>query len=92
MAEDIAENPAEEPRTIPAEAQPRRPWPVRVWRFYVDGFKSMTVGRYLWALIIAKLIIFFLVFRLIFFPNLLNTNYDTDEERAQAVRSDLLNR
>ncbi len=66
-----------------------RAWPVRVWRFYIDGFKSMTIGRYLWAIILVKLAIIFLVFKLLFFPDLLNTNYDTDAERAEAVRENL---
>ena len=64
-------------------------WPVRVWRFYIDGFKSMTIGRWLWAIILIKLAILFLVFRLIFFPDILATNYSTDEERAEAVRENL---
>lgn len=72
------------------EETPTRPaWPVRVWRFYIEGFKSMTIGRYLWAIILIKLAILFLVFRLFFFPNILNTNYDTDEQRAEAVRNNL---
>ncbi len=62
----------------------------RILRFYVEGFKSMTVGRYLWAMILIKLVILFFVFKLCFFPDLLSRDYDTDEERAQAVRSSLL--
>lgn len=42
--------------------------PVRVWRFYADGFRSMTIGRYLWAIILIKLFILFAVMRLFFFP------------------------
>lgn len=57
---------------------------------YVDGFRSMTVGRKLWAIIIIKLAVMFLVFRLFFFPDILQENYDTDEERAQAVRTALI--
>lgn len=57
---------------------------------YIDGFRSMTVGRRLWAIIIIKLAIMFLFFRLFFFPDILQENYDTDEERAQAVRTALL--
>ncbi|MBD5225323.1 MAG: DUF4492 domain-containing protein [Bacteroidales bacterium] len=57
---------------------------------YIDGFRSMTVGRRLWAIIIIKLAIMFLVFRLFFFPNILQENYDTDEDRAQAVRTALI--
>jgi hypothetical protein len=56
---------------------------------YVDGFKAMTVGRKLWVLILVKLAILFLVFKLVFFPDLLQKNYDTDEQRAQAVRTAL---
>ena len=61
----------------------------RALSMYVDGFRSMTVGRKLWALILIKLAIMFLVFRLFFFPDILHENYDTDAQRAQAVRSAL---
>lgn len=66
--------------------------PRRVVRFYVDGFRSMTVGRSLWALIIIKVAILFLVFKLFFFRDELATRYDTDTERADAVRQELVNR
>lgn len=49
----------------------------------------MTVGRRLWALILVKLAILFLVFRLFFFPDILQEGYDNDADRAQAVRSAL---
>lgn len=65
--------------------------PKRIFRFYYEGFRDMTVGKSLWALIIVKLFLFFVVIKLFFFPNLLKTNYDTDEERAQAVRTALSN-
>ncbi len=45
-------------------ARERACWPVRVYRFYRDGFKSMTVGRTLWAIIGIKLIVFFVILRL----------------------------
>lgn len=63
--------------------------PRRIARFYVDGFKEMTVGKKLWALIIIKLIIIFVVFKLFFFPDVLKENYDNDTERADAVRRSL---
>ena len=62
---------------------------MRVWRFYAEGFRSMTVGRKLWALIIIKLIVFFLILKLFFFPDLLKTRYSTDADRADAVRINL---
>lgn len=61
-----------------------------IWSMYADGFRNMTVGRYLWAIILVKLVILFLVFRLFFFPDILARDYDTDEERADAVRTNLI--
>ena len=59
-------------------------------RFYVEGFKSMTVGKTLWALIILKLFIMFAILKLFFFPDLLSSNYDNDDDRAQHVRNELI--
>lgn len=39
-----------------------------VWNFYAEGFRGMTVGRKLWALILVKLVLFFLVLKLFFSP------------------------
>ena len=62
----------------------------RIIRFYVEGFKSMTVGKTLWALIILKLFIMFAILKLFFFPYLLSSNYDNDDDRAQHVRNELI--
>lgn len=68
----------------------RKSLPVRIWRFYIDGFRQMTTGRWLWAMILVKLFILFFVFKLFFFPDLLKRDYDNDDDRAQAVRSSML--
>lgn len=57
----------------------------KIYELYADGFRNMTVGKKLWALIIVKLAIIFFVFKLFFFPNILQENYDNDEDRARAV-------
>lgn len=62
----------------------------RIWRFYYDGFRQMTLGRSLWVLIIIKVAILFLVFKLFFFPDRLERDYDSDAERARAVRHNLV--
>lgn len=62
----------------------------KVFYFYVDGFKSMTVGRKLWAIILIKVVILFLVFKLFFFPDILKENYDNDDQRARAVARELV--
>lgn len=66
--------------------------PGLIFRFYLDGFHSMTIGKKLWALILIKLIIIFFVFKLFFFPDILERDYDNDTERAEAVRTTLLDR
>ena len=48
-------------------------WLNKVVSMYVDGFRSMTVGRKLWLLIIIKLFIFFAILKLFFFPDILHT-------------------
>lgn len=64
----------------------------RIIDLYADGFRNMTVGKKLWAIIIVKLAIIFLVFRLFFFPNILQENYDNDADRASAVTKELTRR
>ena len=43
----------------------------KVYRFYRDGFRAMTLGRTLWAIILIKLFILFAVLKVFFFPDLL---------------------
>lgn len=64
----------------------------RVADLYVGGFREMTVGRRLWAIILIKLAIMFLVFKLFFFPDKLAEEYDNDADRARAVRKSLVER
>lgn len=47
---------------------------INIWRFYLEGFRSMTLGRTLWLIILIKLFIMFFILRLFFFPNFLNTS------------------
>ena len=62
----------------------------RIFNFYVEGFRSMTVGKALWLLILIKLFIMFAILKLFFFPDLLSSNFDNDDDRARHVRSELL--
>ncbi len=39
----------------------------RIYRFYREGFHAMTWGRTLWALLVLKLLVLFLIFRLCLF-------------------------
>ena len=64
--------------------------PLKIWRFYMEGFRDMTLGKTLWAIILIKLFIMFFILRLFFFPNILQQKYDTDEERANQVIENLI--
>ena len=64
--------------------------PLKIWRFYMEGFRNMTLGKTLWAIILFKLLIMFFILRLFFFPNILQQKYDTDEERANQVIENLI--
>ena len=64
--------------------------PLKIWRFYMEGFRSMTLGKTLWAIILIKLFIMFFILRLFFFPNILQQKDDTDEERANQVIENLI--
>lgn len=44
---------------------------LRVFRFYADGFRSMTLGKVLWTIILIKLFVIFFVLKLFFFPDVL---------------------
>jgi len=61
----------------------------RIGRFYLDGFRRMTVGKTLWKIIIIKLIIMFAVLKLFFFQDFLGTKFTTNEQRAAYVLEQL---
>ena len=64
----------------------------RIFSFYYDGFRSMTVGRKLWIIILIKLFLFFVILRLFFFPDFLKTKFSNDKERGDYVREELIRR
>ena len=63
----------------------------RVFRFYVDGFRNMTWGKSVWAVILVKLFIMFAILRVFFFPDMLKRDFTTDEERGDHVLEQLIN-
>ncbi|MCP3875754.1 MAG: DUF4492 domain-containing protein [Desulfobacteraceae bacterium] len=56
-----------------------------VYTFYKEGFKGMVLGKKLWKIILIKLFVMFVILKLFFFPNYLNTNFQTDEEKGNYV-------
>lgn len=71
----------------------KRPrWLTNFFLFYRDGFKSMTVGKTLWLLVAIKLFIMFGILKVFFFPNFLNSKFDNEEDKANFVKKELVER
>ena len=62
----------------------------RIYDLYADGFRHMRLGRTLWAIILIKLFIIFVVLKIFFFPNFLKQHAEGDE--ANFVATELTDR
>ena len=63
----------------------------RIFRFYLEGFRSMDIGKTLWTIILIKLFIMFAVLRIFFFPRYLN-RFDTTLEKENYISNELIDR
>ena len=62
----------------------------KIFLFYKEGFAAMTVGRTLWAVIVIKLIIIFIL-KVFFFPNFIKQRA-TEGHEADYVGTQLTER
>ncbi len=62
-----------------------------IWNFYLEGFRSMTLGRTLWLIILIKLFIMFFILKIFFFPNFLNS-LPEGTDKGEYVSNELLRR
>ncbi|MCK9304229.1 MAG: DUF4492 domain-containing protein [Bacteroidales bacterium] len=60
----------------------------RIWLFYYEGFRSMTLGKTLWVIILIKLFIMFFVLKLFFFKDPLR-DFKTEEEKSRHIINEL---
>ncbi len=58
--------------------------------FYKDGFKNMRVGKKLWVIIAIKFFLFFVVLKLLYFPNFLDSHFSNDKDKANFVINHLI--
>lgn len=84
---DAHSRPTREPCDTAPPAEGERTLLKSIFRFYYDGFRSMTLGRTLWLIVAIKLFIMFAILRLFFFQPSLQ---GTDEEKAEQVKQELL--
>ena len=61
----------------------------RIVKFYLEGFRSMTLGRTLWGIILLKLFIMFAVLKAFFFPSYLQGE---ESEKEATVATELTDR
>ena len=61
----------------------------KIFDFYINGFRSMTTGKYLWIIILIKLFIMFAVLKVFFFKSEFS-QYDTHEEKRRHVNEQLI--
>lgn len=64
---------------------------LKIWNFYLEGFRSMTLGRTLWLIILVKLFVMFFILKVFFFPNFLGSQ-PTDAEKGAYVGNELIQR
>jgi hypothetical protein len=65
--------------------------PVRIFRFYVEGFRSMTIGKTLWMIILIKLFIMFAILKAFFFPSFLG-QFSSPSDKQEYVAGELIDR
>lgn len=63
----------------------------KIFLFYYNGFKNMTVGKRLWVIILIKLFVMFAILKIFFFRDFLDTRFSTDEEKSEYVLEQLTN-
>jgi hypothetical protein len=64
---------------------------IRIFRFYRDGFRSMTIGKTLWLIILVKLFIMFAILKVFFFPDYLG-KFDSSSSKQEYVSDELIQR
>ena len=63
----------------------------KIYDLYYDGFRSMKLGRTLWAIILITLFIIFIVLKIFFFPNFLKEHAQKGEE-SDFVATEMIDR
>jgi len=57
----------------------------KIISFYLEGFRSMTIGKTLWLIILIKLFIIFILLRIFLFPDFLSSRFNNDKEKGDYV-------
>jgi len=60
-----------------------------IYSLYYEGFTNMKVGKTLWLLIGIKLFVMFVIIKWLFFPNIMQENFHSDQERSNYILEQL---
>ncbi len=69
----------------------KKPILVRIYQFYLEGFREMKLGKTLWLIILVKLFILFFILKLFFFPDYLG-KFDGEYAKGEYVSGELTDR
>lgn len=57
----------------------------KIIKLYLDGFRSMKLGKTLWLIIFIKLFIIFFVLKIFFFNKTINTEFKNDAQKIDFI-------
>ena len=61
----------------------------KILKFYTHGFASMKLGKTLWAVILIKLFIIFVLLKFFIFDENLDSKFETDQEKIDFIYKNL---
>ncbi len=62
----------------------------KIFYFYYDGFRNMTLGKSLWLVILLKLLIIFGFLKIFVYDKSLKVDFKTQEEKSKFVSQNLM--
>ncbi|OOX99311.1 DUF4492 domain-containing protein, partial [Campylobacter coli] len=62
----------------------------RIFNFYKEGFKNLTLGKTLWKIILIKLFIMLVILKLFVFDVNFNSIFKNDSEKSNFVIENLI--
>ncbi|EAH8149237.1 DUF4492 domain-containing protein [Campylobacter coli] len=63
---------------------------MRIFNFYKEGFKNLTLGKTLWKIILIKLFIMLVILKLFIFDVNFNSIFKNDSEKSNFVIENLI--
>ncbi|RXJ99539.1 DUF4492 domain-containing protein [Arcobacter sp. CECT 8986] len=61
----------------------------KIFSFYYDGFKNLSVGKSLWKIVIIKLLVIFVVLNYFVYDKSINTEFQTAQQKENFIFTNL---